>query len=211
MNATSPAPDASIARALKHIESILIPGERIEAYAVQHRLFALLQRRVVAAATSGRFIILSRGWFGGFSVIDVRWQDLRDAKISVGMIGATITIVSSPPNDLASRGPGPQLASSAGGLSKEGAQRIYRLAQEHEQAWREKRRVRDLEEMRARSGALQMPAVLNAAPHMVAPPTAPASSGDAASRLQQAKQMLDARLISDSEFEAIKARIISNI
>jgi hypothetical protein len=34
---------------------------------------------------------------------------------------------------------------------------------------------------------------------------------DAAAKLAQAKQMLDNKLITDSEFESIKARIISGL
>jgi hypothetical protein len=33
---------------------------------------------------------------------------------------------------------------------------------------------------------------------------------DAVRRLQEAKQLLDARLITDSEYEAIKAKIVSS-
>ena len=38
-----------------------------------------------------------------------------------------------------------------------------------------------------------------------------AQSNDAVGRLQTAKQMLDAKLISDAEYESIKAKIISGI
>ena len=38
-----------------------------------------------------------------------------------------------------------------------------------------------------------------------------AAAGDAAERLQRAKAMLDAGLISDSEYEALKAKIINQI
>jgi hypothetical protein len=37
-----------------------------------------------------------------------------------------------------------------------------------------------------------------------------AAESDAVRRLQEAKQLLDARLISDAEYEAIKAKIISS-
>jgi hypothetical protein len=37
-----------------------------------------------------------------------------------------------------------------------------------------------------------------------------APGGDAVRRLQEAKQMLDARLITDAEYESIKAKIISS-
>jgi hypothetical protein len=35
------------------------------------------------------------------------------------------------------------------------------------------------------------------------------AGGDAVARLQQAKALLEARLISDSEYESIKAKIVS--
>jgi hypothetical protein len=38
---------------------------------------------------------------------------------------------------------------------------------------------------------------------------ASAGSSDAVRRLQEAKQMLDSRLITDSEYESIKARILA--
>jgi hypothetical protein len=41
-------------------------------------------------------------------------------------------------------------------------------------------------------------------------PLGAAGESDAVRRLQEAKQLLDARLISDAEYEAIKAKIISS-
>jgi hypothetical protein len=37
-----------------------------------------------------------------------------------------------------------------------------------------------------------------------------ASGDDAVHRLQEAKRLLDARLITDAEYEAIKAKIVSS-
>src|SRR5258707_6459451 len=45
-----------VEQALERLRSILIAGETIEAWAVQRRLFAFTQRRVVIAATTGRLI-----------------------------------------------------------------------------------------------------------------------------------------------------------
>jgi hypothetical protein len=46
---------------------------------------------------------------------------------------------------------------------------------------------------------------------MSAPAAAPAGfEGDAVRRLQEAKQLLDAKLITDSEYEAIKAKIVAS-
>jgi hypothetical protein len=86
---------------------------------------------------------------------------------------------------------------------------VYRLCQGHDQAWREKRRIRELEEMRAQSGGIQFAAGAGAPAASSA--GAAAAGDDAVSRLQQAKKMLDEKLISDSEYEAIKARVIGNV
>lgn len=138
---------------------------------------------------------------------DFRWQDLVDAQIKVGMLAADIGFGISGASDLATGAAGPRTLRFTG-LEKEQAQQVYRFAQGQEQAWREKRRVRDLEEMRARSGGVQLGASPPVSPVGA---TAPIAANDATARLQQARQMLDAKLISDSEYEAIKARIINGV
>lgn len=206
MSAQSTDQDPRVNQALDHLRSILIDGESLDAWAVQRRLFALRHRRVLIAATTGRFIALTRGPFGGFKMVDLRWQDVSDVKLQVGVFGADLSLSSSGVSDLATARSAPQCLSFRG-LRKEQCQQVYRLAQFHEQAWREKRRVRELEEMRAKSGGMQLAgagapqASLSDAPR----------TGDAAARLKEAKQMLDAKLITDSEYETIKARIISGV
>ena len=59
--------------------------EILQHWAIQERPYALLSRRSVVAGTSGRLIIIHRGLLGGFQMIDVRWQDLKDAKINEGI------------------------------------------------------------------------------------------------------------------------------
>ena len=54
-----PTADGSIGQALRDLDGLLVPGERLLAYAVQRRLFALTHRREVVAATTGRFIAVS--------------------------------------------------------------------------------------------------------------------------------------------------------
>ena len=199
--------DYSFKPILDQLRSILIDGETLEAWSIQRRIFSLTHRRVVIAATSGRFIALSRCLLSGFDMVDFRWQDLKDTKLRVGILGADITLSFSSMSDLAG---GESVARSVTykGFLKDQTQQVYRLCQSHEQAWREKRRVRELEEMRAQSGGIQL----------ANPAGAPSFSGSTAedgtsavARLQQAKQMLDAKLISDSEYEQIKARIIGSV
>ena len=194
--------DAGARRALEHLNSVLTAKETLEAWAIQRRLFALKHRRLVVAATSGRFLALKRGLFGGFGLTDIRWQDLKEVKIEVGIIGACLTLAAFASPDLASAS-AQTTTFIYNGLHKDQAEALYRIAQGHDQAWREKRRVRDLEEMRARAGGIQVGNLAGTA--------ADVTSGDATQRLQHAKSMLDARLISDSEYEALKAKIINQV
>lgn len=194
--------DGGARRALAHLSSVLTANETLEAWAIQRRVFALTHRRLVVAATSGRFLALRRGIVGGFSLADIRWQDLKEVKIEAGIIGACLTLAAFASPDLASAS-AQTVTFVYDGLRKDQAEALYRIAQGHDQAWREKRRVRDLEEMRARAGGIQVGNLAGAA--------ADGTSQDATQRLQRAKAMLDARLISDSEYEALKARIINQV
>jgi hypothetical protein len=202
MSAVDPV-EPGLQRPLEYLRSILIPSETLEAWAVQHRLFALSHRRVLVAATSGRLIMITRHLLGGFDVTDIRWQDLEEVTLHVGIIAANLAIRAGRASDLASQGGTGSRRLDFTGLRKGQAQAVYRICQAQDQAWREKRRVRELEELRARSGGIQVSSG----------PAAFAGSGsavsDAVRRLQEAKQMLDAKLITDAEYEAIKAKIVS--
>ncbi len=191
--------DAELARPLGQLRGVLIPGETLEAYAIQRRLFALTHRRVLVAATSGRLVVLTRKLLGGFDVATIRWQDLEEVTLRVGVISAALAVRAGKATDLASLAVTGAQRVEFKGLRRDQAQAVYRICQTQDQAWREKRRVRELEELRARSGGIQVSGGAAAAP----------AEGDAVRRLQEAKQLLDAKLITDAEYEAIKAKIVS--
>src|SRR5215469_71730 len=142
-------------RALDHLRSVLIPSETLEAWAIQRRVFALTHRRLLLAATSGRLILLTRKLLGGFDVSDIRWQDLEEVTLRVGMLGADLLVRAGRATDFASQS-GQASRIEFKGLRKEQAQAVYRICQAQDQAWREKRRIRELEELRARSGGIQV-------------------------------------------------------
>lgn len=198
-SAAPAAPDRP--RALAQIESILVRDEVVEAWAIQRRIFALTHRRLLLAATNNRLIALKRGMIGGFTYTDLRWQDLKEAHVNVGVLGATLRLVAENTGDLAtSQNPSRNLVYN--GLQPEQAQAVYRICQAQDQAWREKRRVREMEELRARSGGVHISGGAAAS-------GLGSTTGDTMQRLEQARQMLAAKLISDSEYEAIKAKILS--
>ena len=91
------------------------------------------------------------------------------------------------------------------GLRKSETQNIYRLAQAQDQSWREKRRIRELEELRAKSGGINIGNSQTGMNHTGN------ISEESLSRIEKAKEMLEDKLITDSEFESIKAKIISGL
>ncbi|MBA2458537.1 MAG: SHOCT domain-containing protein [Gemmatimonadales bacterium] len=199
-----PAAPVELSPGLDAIQSLLIPGERLESHAVQRRIFALTHRRIVVGATSGRLIAVSRGLVSGFTVQDIRWQDLRDAQLQVGIFGATLSVSADAGDDLAGAVGTPRGLSFAG-LRKDQAHEVYRACQFQEQAWREKRRVRELEELRAKSGGV----------HLSGAGVAAGGGDDAGrspqARLNRAKEMLDQGLLTDAEYEQVKARILGEL
>src|SRR5207249_6797609 len=90
-----------LSAALANLRGLLVQGESHEAYAVQRRLFALGHRRLIVGATTGRLILLQRGLIGGFEPKDIRWQDLKDAKMSVGVFGADLILTAARGGDMA--------------------------------------------------------------------------------------------------------------
>ncbi len=197
--------DPRIAKALEELSALLVPGETLEVVALQRRFFALTHRRMLVAATSGRLIAMARRLFGGFQVQDARWQDVKDVHIRVGMLGADLGVHALLSRDMAVQ-EGPATALLFHGLDKQGAEQVYRVCQANSQAWREKRRQRDLEEMRARAGGVQ---IGSAAPGALA--SSGASDDELVGRLERAKEMLGKGLITDAEYEAVKAKVLGTL
>jgi hypothetical protein len=210
-HAAAPA-ELGPAAVMEQLQTLLVGGEVVVASALQHRLYALLHRRDVAAATTGRFIFMKRPLLGGYVPFDVRWQDLKDARLTVGMFSATLTLVYSANLSNTAMGEGDVRILKASGLRREAAQALYRACQTQEQAWREKRRVRSIEEMRAQAGGVQIATGVYPQAGVPTSPdpalSAPAAEDDPARRLGRAKGMLDQGLITDAEYESIKAKIV---
>src|ERR1700692_1353689 len=141
--------------AFSTLRGLLTSGETLEAWAVQHRLYALTHRRACIAATSGRFISLNRRLLGGYDSADIRWQDLKETRISAGILAADLTLIAQADSDL-NLGSEVNRVWTFTNLRKDQAQAMYRICQQHDQVWREKRRIRELEELRAKSGGVQI-------------------------------------------------------
>src|SRR6516162_11372890 len=133
MSDTPVMDEARLAQPLAQLRSVLIPGETLEAYAIQMRLFALLHRRLLVAATSGRLIVLRRKLLGGYDVTTIRWQDLEEVTLRVGMLSADLAVRAGKATDLASLGASGSQQVEFQGLRRDQAQAVYRICQGQDQ------------------------------------------------------------------------------
>lgn len=190
--------DSRAAQLDKKISSTLMSGETVVAQAVQYRVFALFNRRAFVAITNSRIIKISRGLLGGFKMQDIQWKDLRDVQIEENVLSDLCG------SNLTFKNPNIPLL-EVNGIKGDIASAMYSKAQFEEQAWEEKRRVRAMEEQRARAGGV----IVNTGQGNEAAAAAPVSDSNRIfGEIEKAKQLLDMGAISDSEFQEMKAKIL---
>lgn len=203
--------DKRILSSIKKIENILVQDEKMQAVSIQKRiytilpvltgggLFPLFHRRQVLIATTGRLILMKRNLIMGYTVYDFRWQDISKVFLKVGIFGTDISVEFNGSGDLA-LSKNYSIVNNFIGFDKNLTENVYRIAEFQEQSWREKRRIRSLEELRAKSGGVHLGTngIENNEINNI-------------SRLKEIKTLLEEGLISDSEYESLKAKIINNI
>ena len=194
--------DTRIQLAIEHLKSILIEGETLIAVSPQHRLFTifpfitgggnnfLFKRRDIIAVTSGRFIYMKRNLFGGYQLNDIRWQDVDNAVFYRGIFAADFKIFKYTSTDLTINKMNSYFLNLIG-YDIEKTQEVYKYVQKQEQEWREKRRIGTLPQGIASVSSVEKKSV--------------------SERLSELKKMYEEQLISDSEYENLKAKIISEL
>lgn len=179
----------ALANIAQEVSAILTPDEEILYIALQGR--AAVGKKDAVVATTHRVMAYRPGMFGKINIKDFQWVDVKDISMSQGWMGGEITIT-----------PVAGPAERVSPLDKDQTKRFYGLAQQQEQEWREKRRVNQMEEDRARSGGFYMP-------QAQAPVPAPAQAEDPMAKLAKAKAMLEQGLIEQSEYDELKQRILN--
>lgn len=205
--------DQGMVKAMKQIESLLTESEVVEITTHQLKLqsYPWLHRRIVVCATNNRLIVTKRGLLGGFKMYDVQWQDLKDVRIVERMLpslfGATLEVFLREDAERPNL-PGANNKIVVSGLVSESAKQLYGIAQNQEQSWREKKRVRDMEEQRAAAGGVSIgsPAMGGGFVSQSAQ-----QGGDPLERLSKAKLLNEQGIISDTEFEEIKSKVLSTL
>lgn len=180
----------TLQKVAQEVSKILTPNEEILYIATQNAT-ALSIRKDAVVVTTNRIIGFSPGVLGRVSFHDYLWQDVLDVSMKQGMLSTEIVIETAAGKR------------EVGAIDKEQAKRLYGLAQQLEQEWREKRRVREMEEARARAGGVYMGGIPG-----VPQASAPAPE-DPAARLSKAKAMVEQNLISEAEYETLKAKVLA--
>lgn len=186
-----PAQDqGALQKVAQEVSKILTANEEILYIALQNAT-ALSLKKDAVIATNNRIIGYRPGVLGRVSFTDYLWQDVLDVSMKQGILSTEFAIQTAAGTH------------EVGSIDKDQAKRLYAIAQQMEQEWREKRRIREMEEARAKAGGVYMGSV----PGMVSSSSAPAD--DPAVKLAKAKSMLDQGLISEAEYDSLKAKVLS--
>lgn len=180
-----------LAAALQKVNSLLTVGEKIREWGVELPLPAYIEgrRRALIVATDRRLIVIRRGVGGGFNMIDIQWQDLVDARVRERALSSLFgceLIANTRRGRFSVPGVVPAQAFS-----------LYTRCQALEQEWREKNRVRAMEESRVVHGR----GALGEAP----------KAGVLMDRLKELKELREAGVLTDVEFESMKAKILAGM
>ena len=184
------------------VQTILMADEEVLFIAHQDPK-APTVKKAAAIATSHRLILFRPSMVGSFNFWDRRWHDIQDVHLKQGMVFSELVVNSVNGETV-----------TLDKMKKDEARQIYSICQQQEHHWKEQRRQREMEEARARSGGVVIhtgspstqPAAIDAAPT-----TAASVADDPMAKLQRAKQMLDAGLIEQSEYDEVKNRILSQM
>lgn len=190
-------------KAYAKLQDTLMEGEGLLSKGVDCRPFALFSRRQVFGITNSRVIRLERGLLGGFKMKDFQWKDLKDAQVSEYVLPSFCG------SKLSFRA---QFMKIEVHPSVEIATEMYKTAQKEEQAWEEKRRVREMEETRAAAGGVMFAGGGIPSAQAPAPQTAQPSeslSTSVADELIKLKTLMDQGIISDAEFNEMKSKLLS--
>lgn len=182
-----------ISKVHSKVSEILTRGEEIVYIAVQNKPLVNITPDCIVL-TNRRFIIYKPKMLGRVDFTDYIWRDLRDAKLKEGLMGATLTMLTIHDRRL-----------SIEYLPRKQARKLYSIAQEMEEYVKEERRTREMEEKRAAAGGvyLQNPASIqqNQTP----------AEEDPLQVLKKLKDMLNADLITEEEYNSKKSEILSRM
>jgi hypothetical protein len=181
----------------ERLNSMLMTGEEVQYIAVQKKPAINLTPDCLAL-TNKRIIIFRPKNLGlAMDMEDYIWRDVLDCHLKENIWGSEFTIQTI--NGAVSK---------IDFLPKAQARKLYTMAQEQEEIQKEVRRQRDLEERRAGAGRLVVSGPMNQSQTNEGHQK---QQDDPVAVLQKLKTLLDNQLISQEEYDAKKAEVLSRM
>lgn len=187
----------AIEKIVAKLKDLTTSTEEIMYIAVQKKPAVNISPESIAL-TNKRIIFFKPKNFGlSMDFEDLLWKDVKDCHMKEGIMGATFTVTT-----LNGRG------FFLDYLPKSQARLLYRFAQEREEEMAEHRRLRELEHVKAAAGGIVIHNDSKPAPVQT---ETVSKVDDPMESLKKLKQLLENDLISQEEFDAKKAEIISKL
>lgn len=187
-----------VAKLLDRVNQICMSHEKPLYMAIQQRPVANFSPDAVVLTTH-RLMMVQQKILGRMNFIDFPWREVKDIHVKENVISATISFVSMN-----------GIRRSMDWLPKDQARKVYRIAQEQEENAHNARRNMYLEEQRASAAQTVVNTTVQAIPQPIIAQAAPVEV-DPVKKLQQLKQMLDAELITQDEYNAKKAELLAQM
>ncbi|MXV14376.1 PH domain-containing protein [Hufsiella ginkgonis] len=188
----------AVEKVFNKVKDLLTPGETIEYIAVQKKPAVTISPDSVVLTSKRVIICRSKNLGLSMEFQDFLWKDISDCHMKEGILGAEFSVqpVHSAPDKVDY-------------LPKSQARKLYQFAQQKEEEQHELRRERELEEKRAGAGGVTVNT-----PPAVEPPEAaePAlKADDPMAVLQKLKMVFDNNLITQEDYDAKKAEVLSRL
>mgnify|MGYP000591362744 FL=1 len=185
-----------IEKVLPKVQAYCTSNEEVQYIAVQKKTIGVNFSPDCIALTNKRIILIRPKSFGlSLDFKDFSWMNVADVHMKEGVFAATITIKTTSGQ-----------SDSMEDIPKAQARRLYRFAQEMEETKKEERRQRDLEDKRAIAGG---GITINTPSHQPQATATPVE--DPMEKLTKLKSMLDMGILTQAEFDAKKADILSKM
>ena len=208
--------EGRVKKAYSKLNDVLIKDEAIIEKGIDKRPFALFSRRQVFAITNSRVIRLVRPILGGFEMSDFQWKDLEDARVSENVLSSLCgsTLYFKADNQEIRLGSNVVCDEFIVFPEFEIASKAYKYAQQAEQSWEEKRRIRSMEEKRAEAGGIMIgqntsPSISSTTPEQEKQNSK--INNDVTDELYKLKKLLDEGILSDAEFQEMKSKILAKL
>ncbi|MGI4019933.1 MAG: PH domain-containing protein [Janthinobacterium lividum] len=191
----------AVEKVYSRLNDLLNSGEEIIYMAVQKKPLVNITPDCVAITNKRIFFFTAANLGLSIKFVDFVWRDVIEVKIKEELLGAVFSVKTLNGTE-----------TSVDFLPKIQARKLYQYGQEREQAEREDRRQRDLEEKRAASGTINTEMNRFAPESTFTPkPVAETKPDELTAKLQKLKMLFDNGLITQEEYNQKKMQLLTEL